>query len=95
MYERIAARRDFEAMHEPEANILCFRWVGDGEASDDALDAINLDAARALQSLSGNGWLTTTVLDGRRVLRVTLMNPRTGVEHLDRLLRELAAEAAR
>jgi L-2,4-diaminobutyrate decarboxylase len=94
LFERIRARRDFEAMHEPEGNILCFRWVGDGTTGDDALDAINLEV-RTRYNRSGRGWVTTTVLGGRRVLRVTLMNPRTGAEHLDRLLIELAAEAAR
>jgi L-2,4-diaminobutyrate decarboxylase len=94
LFDLIRSRRDFEAMHEPEGNILCFRWVGDRTASDDALDAINLDV-RSRYNRSGQGWLTTTVLDGRRVLRVTLMNPRTTVTHLDRLLRELAVEAAR
>ena len=81
-------------MHEPEGNILCFRWVGDRTASDDALDAVNLDV-RTRYNRSGHGWLTTTVLDGRRVLRVTLMNPRTTGTHLDRLLSQLAVEATR
>jgi L-2,4-diaminobutyrate decarboxylase len=39
---------------------------------------------------AGTGWITTTVLNGRRVLRVTIMNPRTGTAHLDALLQELA-----
>jgi hypothetical protein len=34
------------------------------------------------------------LLDGPRVLRVTIMNPRTTPEHLVRLLDGLAAEAA-
>ena len=70
------ARRDFEALHEPECNILCFRYVGDGSRSDEALDRAQSRAARALQR-SGEGWITATNLDGRRVLRVTMMNPRT------------------
>ena len=43
----------------------------------------------------GDGWITLTVLDGRPVLRVTVMNPRTTPQHLDRLLAGLAAEGAR
>ncbi len=34
-----------------------------------------------------------TVLGGERVLRTTIMNPRTGPEHLDRLLDGLVATA--
>ena len=46
---------------------------------------------RARFNRSGDGWITATVLDGRRVLRATLMNPRTGDAHLDALLAGLSA----
>ena len=58
---------DFEAMHEPESNILCFRYVGDGTHADEALDQINREL-RERYNLSGEGWITATNLDGRRVL---------------------------
>ncbi|MFI5243485.1 MAG: pyridoxal phosphate-dependent decarboxylase family protein [Gemmatimonadales bacterium] len=85
----IESRDDFEAVHVPETNILCFRWVGDRTLDDDALDAINLDL-RARYNRGGHGWITTTVLGSRRVLRVTIMNPRTTDAHLEALLGELA-----
>ena len=94
LHERIEARADFEALHEPEGNILCFRWVGDRSLDQAALDAINL-GLRTRYNRGGQGWVTTTVLDGRRVLRVTVMNPRTTEAHLDLLLDQLAIEAAR
>ena len=50
-----------------------------------SFDRLNL-ALRERYNRSGAGWITTTVLDGRRVLRVTIMNPRTTCEHLERLL---------
>jgi hypothetical protein len=34
-----------------------------------------------------------TMLGGQRVLRTTIMNPRTGAEHLDALLAGLVATA--
>ncbi|MFI5243566.1 MAG: pyridoxal-dependent decarboxylase, partial [Gemmatimonadales bacterium] len=71
-----------------------FRWVGDRTLDSDILDAINLDV-RARYNQSGHGWVTTTVLDGKRVLRVTVMNPRTTEHHLDLLLDQLALEAER
>jgi len=74
LHAMIDARDDFEALHEPEINILCFRWIGDRALDDDALDAINLDL-RTRYNRGGHGWMTTTVLGGRRVLRVTVMNP--------------------
>jgi L-2,4-diaminobutyrate decarboxylase len=76
MWEQLQTRPRFRALHEPESNILCFRWIGDGGLSDEKLDAINLEG-RERYNRSGQGWVTTTVLNGRRVLRVTIMNPRT------------------
>jgi len=76
MYEEIAERPDFVALHEPECDILCFRYVGSGRLSDDALDALNREL-RERYNQSGEGWITATNLAARRVLRVTLMNPRT------------------
>ncbi|MDE3127262.1 MAG: aspartate aminotransferase family protein [Gemmatimonadota bacterium] len=89
MYEDVARRPALEAMHEPECNILCFRWVGDGTLGGERLDAINR-ALRERYNASGHGWITATDLDGRRVLRVTIMNARTTVEHTREVLDELA-----
>jgi L-2,4-diaminobutyrate decarboxylase len=75
-YEEVMERSDFVPMHEPESNILSFRYVGDGSHSDEELDRMNRDL-RERYNLSGEGWITATTLDGRRVLRVTIMNPRT------------------
>jgi L-2,4-diaminobutyrate decarboxylase len=88
MYEAIVESREFEALHEPECNILCFRYLGKrgrmssasathtSTADDEALDALNREL-RERYNHSGDGWITATDLDGRRVLRVTIMNPRT------------------
>ncbi len=95
LYERLCAlttslhamlgeRRAFERIHAPESNILCFRHEGD--------DDFNL-RLRERYNRSGRGWITTTVLGGRRVLRVTIMNPRTTEAHLERLLDGLESEA--
>jgi L-2,4-diaminobutyrate decarboxylase len=78
LYERLAASDDFEPLHEPELNILCFRRRGAGEGETAAL--------RERLVRSGRAWITSTVLRGERVLRVTMMNPRTGAAHLDALL---------
>jgi len=49
---------------------------------------------RERYNASGRGWITTTVLGGHRVLRVTMMNPRTTEQHVAELLDGLAAEGA-
>jgi L-2,4-diaminobutyrate decarboxylase len=89
MWDEIASRPDFEAMHEPESNILCFRYVGRGGYDAAELDRINREM-RERYNLSGEGWITATNLDGRRVLRVTLMNPRTTAADVREILDGLA-----
>jgi L-2,4-diaminobutyrate decarboxylase len=79
LHTKLAAAPDFEPEHAPESNILCFRHLP--ERGDDFQSEL-----RRRYNGSGAGWITTTVLDGRRVLRVTLINPHTADEHLDRLL---------
>jgi len=76
LWGAVQERSDFEAMHEPEGNILCFRFVGDRSPGDEKLDELNR-LLRQRYNQSGDGWITATNLDGRGVLRVTIMNPRT------------------
>lgn len=94
LYDAITARSDFEALHAPESNILCFRYIGTGDMDCDSMDQLNRNL-RAAYNRSGKGWITLTVLEGRPVLRVTLMNHRTRTRHAEALLAGLAAEAAR
>jgi L-2,4-diaminobutyrate decarboxylase len=89
MHEMLAADPSFVVLHEPECNILCFRWIGDDTLSNDALDAVNREL-RERYNRSGEGWITATNLDGRRVLRVTIMNPRTGAADVGSIVRALA-----
>jgi L-2,4-diaminobutyrate decarboxylase len=92
LHDAVTAHPAFEAVHRPESNILCFRYVGDGQLHGDALDRFNFEL-RQRYNRSGRGWITTTVLEGRRMLRVTVMNPRTGAGHVAALLEGLAAVA--
>ncbi|HKR08802.1 MAG TPA: pyridoxal-dependent decarboxylase, partial [Gemmatimonadaceae bacterium] len=96
LYEAIQERDDFEALHEPESNILCFRYLG-GEAkrgiqNTKKIDALNREL-RPLYNKKGTGWITATVLDNRPVLRVTMMNPRTSSTHVRALLDGLVVQA--
>ncbi|HEX2094290.1 MAG TPA: pyridoxal-dependent decarboxylase [Longimicrobiaceae bacterium] len=94
LWEAIQERADFEALHRPESNILCFRYLGGGGLDAARVDELNR-ALRPAYNRSGAGWITATVLGGRPVLRVTVMNPRTRVEHMRALLDGLAAGAGR
>ena len=84
LHAMIGADSDFETIHAPESNILCFRYRGSDELNRQLGPSFNKN---------GSGWITSTVLDGRPVLRVTMMNPRTRAEHLVAMLEGVAAEA--
>ena len=94
MYEQLEAHPEFEPMHEPQSNILCFRWTGDGNYGAEALDAFNREL-RESYNQSGEGWITTTILAGRRVLRATIMNPRTTERDVAEIIAGLARQADR
>ena len=81
----VEAHPRFEALHLPETNILCFRYTGGTATDEGALDELNR-RMRERYNMSGEGWITSTLLDGRRVLRVTIINPRTTEVHLAQVL---------
>jgi len=87
--DAIRQRTDFDLVSEPESNILCFRYVGDGSSSQEELDALNSRLRKELNT-SGVGWITAARLEGRPVLRVTVMNPRTRREDGEAILNEIA-----
>ena len=93
LHSRLLTHPHFHPLHAPESNILCFAW-NPPEASLDERDALTL-ALRERYNRGGRGWITSTMLDGRRVLRVTVMNPRTQTTHIDALVDGLEAEAVR
>jgi len=93
MHDMLVAHPSFAVLHVPTSNILCFRYVGDGSLDDEALDVVNREL-RERYNRSGAGWITATELDGRRVLRVTIMNPRTSEHHVREIVEGLAREAA-
>src|SRR5881394_226581 len=101
LHDEIESRGDFENLHQPESNILCFRYLGgDGKRdrkSSSPLDEKRTDelnrAVRPAYNKKGSGWITATVLDGRPVLRVTMMNPRTNRDHVRALLDGIVAQA--
>jgi L-2,4-diaminobutyrate decarboxylase len=90
LHDRLAASEDFEPVHEPDLNILCFRIRSlGGKGFDDEQTA----ELRERLIRSGRAWITTTVLRGERVLRVTMMNPRTTERHIDDMLDALLSLA--
>ena len=77
LFERVRDSEDFEPMHDPQFNIFCFRYRGSDELNAEIRDRL---------IRSGEAWITSTLLKGLRVLRVTMINPATEREHVDAML---------
>jgi L-2,4-diaminobutyrate decarboxylase len=78
-HELLSEAPDFEPCHEPQGNILCFRY----------LKSKNQAELRRRLLTSGHYYITTARLDGEMVLRVTVMNPFTDDTHFRGLLDEI------
>lgn len=78
---------DFELAVLPEANIVCFRYLGKGRPSEEA-DALQ-ERLRNQVIASGRFYLVQTRLRGSLFLRTTLINPATDIGHLQELLNDL------
>jgi len=87
LYRKLCAARDFEPVHDPQCNIVVFRHVPDAlrDASPEKLGRFQMDLRRRLVE-SGQFYIVSTNLDGVGALRVTIINPLTEPDHLDRLL---------
>jgi L-2,4-diaminobutyrate decarboxylase len=87
---------DFEPLHEPQCNIVAFRYAPRAlrGAPAEKLDAFQLELRRTVIE-SGEFYLVQNRLDGRPVLRTTMMNPLTTEDDLRELLACLRRTADR
>jgi L-2,4-diaminobutyrate decarboxylase len=86
-YEKLAASHDFTPLHEPECNIVVFRHVPEKlrDAPAEVLGRFQLELRRRVIE-SGEFYIVSTKMNGVGALRVTIINPLTTPDHLDRLL---------
>jgi L-2,4-diaminobutyrate decarboxylase len=94
-YEKLQAAPDFVPLHEPQCNIVVFRYVPERlrDAPADVLGRFQMDLRRAVIE-SGRFYIVSTQIDGVGALRVTIINPLTMPADLDDLL-ETIRQAAR
>ncbi|MDA0834943.1 MAG: pyridoxal-dependent decarboxylase, partial [Planctomycetota bacterium] len=92
-HQMLTASNDFEPQHVPECNILAFRYLPD-ELQHSPLDRVNEIQFTMRQRIiqSGDFYLTQATLDGRTVLRTTIINPLTREEHIAQLIETLRKE---
>lgn len=86
-YELLQAAPDFQPLHQPQCNIVVFRYVPAElqHALADKLGAFQHQLRREVIQ-SGKFYLVHNVMDGIPALRVTLINPLTTVEDLRQLM---------
>jgi L-2,4-diaminobutyrate decarboxylase len=78
---------DFQPLHEPQCNIVAFRYAPPAlrDVPQEQADAFQLKLRRAVIE-SGQFYLVQSRIDGRPVLRTTMMNPLTTEDDLHALL---------
>jgi L-2,4-diaminobutyrate decarboxylase len=80
-----------EPVHAPQSNIFCFRLRGArGRDSDRRHWSIKEEINE-----SGFAYISSTVLEGQRVLRIVVMNPRTSASDIVDVLRRVEGIALR
>ena len=84
---RIDELDDFERVSPVETAVCCFRFVpaSASAAGAAALDSLQQKLQQKIER-GGEAWITTTVLNGRRALRVNINSFLTRRRHIDDLL---------
>ena len=83
--ERIDNLKDFRRVGEVETAVCCFRYLPQLDLSGEDQDRFQRRLQQVIER-SGEAWLTTTVLHGRRALRVNINSFLTEKHHVDDLV---------
>ncbi|MGZ4130703.1 MAG: pyridoxal phosphate-dependent decarboxylase family protein [Actinomycetota bacterium] len=85
---RCAEAQDFDvAPAEPELSVVCFRHIPPGLEGEDLDD--HQDRLQQALANSGEGWVSTTTLRGRRYLRAGVVNYLSTEDDADRIVETL------
>lgn len=92
---RIDETKDFKRVCEVETAVCCFRFLPEAAQGLDtaAQDALQRELQQRIER-SGEAWISTTVLKGRRALRVNINSFLTEQRHIDDLLELILRESA-
>jgi aromatic-L-amino-acid decarboxylase len=84
---RLNELTDFKGVGPVETAVYCFRFLPENFVSADGIEQDRLQQ-RLQQKIerSGEAWITTTVLNGRRALRVNINSFLTERRHIDDLV---------
>ncbi|MEO9965775.1 MAG: aminotransferase class I/II-fold pyridoxal phosphate-dependent enzyme [Reichenbachiella sp.] len=90
--ELIEKSKDFELLAPAPLSIVCFRYLGNGQQTEEALDQLNISLLNAIEA-DGRVFFAGTKIKGKISLRISLTNHRrtlADVDYLFQVLRELA-----
>jgi glutamate/tyrosine decarboxylase-like PLP-dependent enzyme len=92
---KLDERPQFERVGEVETAVCCFKFRPENaaELDDDAMDRLQMKLQQIIER-SGEAWLTTTVLHGRRAMRVNVNSFLTERRHIDDLVELLGRSSA-
>ncbi|HEV2762075.1 MAG TPA: aspartate aminotransferase family protein [Pyrinomonadaceae bacterium] len=93
---RVDETPDFERLGEVETAVCCLRFVPERlkEGDEEKLDRLQTALQQRVER-SGEAWLSSTVLRGRRALRVNVNSFLTERRHMDNLLELLRREGSK
>ncbi|MDN3354383.1 pyridoxal-dependent decarboxylase [Actinomadura sp. DC4] len=83
----LLAEPDFETLHHPEANILCFRYRPPG-VEKEHLHRLQLEIRKKIRS-DGRFFISKVDVEGVAALRVVMMNHQINPEHIRMLIAEI------
>ena len=92
--QRIDDLPGFKRLGEVETAVCCFQFVPVPTLDGTEIDSLQQRLQQIIER-SGEAWLTTTVLHGRRALRVNINSFLTEQRHLDDLVNLLARSASK
>ena len=84
-YDYCSESKILEPAHEPHSNIFCFRLRGIRGRDSDRL---HWDIKEEMNE-SGFAYISSTILGGRRVLRLVVMNPRSTADDMRSILQRV------
>ncbi|HEU4871522.1 MAG TPA: aminotransferase class V-fold PLP-dependent enzyme [Pyrinomonadaceae bacterium] len=87
--KQLDALGNFKRLGEVETAVCCFQFLPTPDLDGPNLDLLQQRLQQTIER-SGEAWLTTTVLKGRRALRVNINSFLTGQHHIDDLVKLLA-----
>jgi aromatic-L-amino-acid decarboxylase len=85
---KIDGLKDFKRVGEVETAVCCFRFLPSPDLDGPELDRLQQRLQQIIER-SGEAWLTTTVLNGRRAMRVNINSFLTEQHHIDDLVKLL------